>query len=88
MKEFIVETYSGLLQLFIIAFTLFGLYAGYQAGFQTSILRAILFGLAAFLLAAMLSGVAFTLIRIKELLEEQSYYLQQQNRHIRKNHLD
>lgn len=77
MKEFIVSIYGGLLQVGVVLVTLIGFTISYNAGFSTSFVRGLVGAGLAFVFAAIISGYLFTQIRMKELLEEQVYYLQE-----------
>ena len=77
MKEFIVTIYDGLLQIGVLLTTLLAFSIGYNAGFYTSFLRGLVGAAIGFVFAAVVAGYLFTQIRMKELLEEQLYYLQE-----------
>jgi len=73
MKDFIVEIYSGLLQVIVVVTTGFGFYVGYNLGDETSVGRGLLYAAVSLVFSAAISGHLFTQIRVKELLEEQLY---------------
>lgn len=78
MKDFIISTLDILLEIFVVLAALGGFIVG---GFGNlsgdfSIIRALAGGLFSLSMAIIFTGGVFTLIRIKELLEEQMFYLQ------------
>lgn len=89
MKDFIIAIFSPLLQLNVIVSTIGGfvlggmlgglggsLFGGSSFNTTTAIVGAVL----AFTNAAIVSGAGLALDRIRELLEDQSYFLQEQER--------
>jgi len=80
MKDFIISTLDLLLDLFVVFATIGGLILGGRSNLfgNFDFMRALAGGLIGFCLAAIFTGSVFTLLRIKELLEEQLIYLKRE----------
>lgn len=89
MKDFIISIFSPLLQLNVIistigGFILGGIIGGFGdrlfGGLSFNMTTALVGAVIGFCNAAIVSGAGLALDRIRELLEEQSYRLQEQER--------
>lgn len=78
MKGFIINIYSGLLQISVIVITAFGAFIGFIVGSAVGdsvIVPVVIGAVIGFVSSAIISGHLFTQLRIKELLEEQLQHL-------------
>ncbi len=88
MKDFIISIFSPLLQLNIVISTIGGFilggmiggFGGMFGGSSFNTTTAFVGAILAFCNAAIVSGAGLALDRIRELLEEQTYRLQEQDR--------
>jgi len=85
MKNFIVSILEPILSLFVVIYTLFGFVAGGLLGAfglfgrDFNLIGALLGGFVFFLIAVIGTGAIFTLLTIKDLLEEQVRLLRRSN---------
>jgi len=85
MKNFIVSILEPILSLFVVIYTLFGFVAGgLLGGFglfggDFNLIGALIGGFVFFLIAVIGTGAIFTLLTIKDLLEEQVRLLRRSN---------